>query len=523
MKTGLKRGLVLGMSACLAASSLAGCSKEKELDTTAAVATLDGETVEVGLLNFMLRYQQAQFETTYGSWLKSYYGDDIWNADLTGSGTLYGDTFKQEVTTGLEKLLLAEQHMADYGVEVTDEEKAGITEAAQSFLAANDEEVLKKMSADQANIERLLTLYTIQVKMEEQMSADVDTEVSDEEAAQRTVSYVRFDMKTEEETEAESETSEEGTEAGTESVTESGTESTADQDAEAATEAALENETAPAEDSTEASVTEAQATKTESADTEAETAEEETASEEKAETEVETEVETEITTEIENEIETETETEDEATIAARAEAQAKAEAFLTEVKDAEDFVAEAEKAAEDDDVSTSSYTFGDSDTYPDAAIIEATKDLEDNTLVDYVVQVNDSFYVLHVDDAFDEEATESEKEQIVSQRKQDAIDALYDEWMEAAEFELVNDVYEKLIFDLALTIETEATTETETEGTSEEVSEAGSEAEEVATEAGSEAEETSAETEEAAEEATEAVTEAVTEAAAETEAVTEAS
>ena len=60
MRTGLKRGLVLGLAACMAAASLAGCGK-KELDTAKTVATLDGEEIPVGLANCVLRYKQAQF------------------------------------------------------------------------------------------------------------------------------------------------------------------------------------------------------------------------------------------------------------------------------------------------------------------------------------------------------------------------------------------------------------------------------------------------------------------------------
>ena len=229
-----------------------------------------------GLVNFFLRYQQAEFESSYGAWLQSYYGTDIWNVDLSGTGTSYGETFKNDVINSLERLLLAEKHMGDYSVELTDEEKTAITQAAQEFMESNEEEVLEKMSATQENAERLLTLYTIQNKMETQMSADVDTEVSDEEAAQRTVSYVRFTAETESDTE----------EAEAEEETETGSESETEAAAEAETEAAeTENETAPAEDATEASLTEAAADKTESADTEEATegAETEAVSEEETE------------------------------------------------------------------------------------------------------------------------------------------------------------------------------------------------------------------------------------------------
>ena len=510
MRTGLKKGLVLGMSACMALTSLAGCGKKEGLDTAAAVATLDGEETSAGVMNFMLRYEQAQFDSSYGSWLKSYYGD-VWNSDLSGTGETYGETFKEQLMTSLERMLLAEKHMADYSIELTDEEKAAISQAAADFIAANDEEVLEKMSATQENVERVLTLRTIQAKMEPMMCADVDTEVSDEEAAQRTVSYVRFALETEEETEesteadteastgdeTEAETAEEQTEAGASAVAEE------TETEEAKDEAAGETET----EAEEAALTEADSAKTGSADTEAET---------EAEAASEAETTDEADTEAASEEETEAETEDAATVAAKAEAKAKAETFLEQAKDEEDFAAAAAEIADaNDSVTTSSFTFGDDDTYPDEAIVSATKGLEDGTLVDEVVEVGDSYYVLYVDDAFDEEATANKKEEIVEDRKQEAIDTLYEEWMDAAEFTVNEEIYGQMIFDMELLIETEASTEAETEA----ISEAGSEAEtEVSSEAGSEAE-----TEAASEAGSEAETEAASEAGseAETEAVSE--
>lgn len=515
MRVNWKKGLAMGLGVCMAASVLTGCGKGKELDTAAAAAALDGEEISAGLVNFFLRYQQAEFESSYGAWLQSYYGTDIWNVDLSGTGTSYGETFKNDVINSLERLLLAEKHMGDYSVELTDEEKTAITQAAQKFMESNEEEVLEKMSATQENAERLLTLYTIQNKMETQMSADVDTEVSDEEAAQRTVSYVRFTAETESDTEeAEAETE---TEAGSESETEAA--------AEAETEAAeTENETAPAEDATEASLTEAAADKTESADTEEAT--------EEAENETVSEEETEADSEASTEAETETETEelDPELAAAREEARAQAEAFLEEVKGGADFTEAAEAAAEENEnVGTSTFTFGEDDTYPDEAIIEATAGLEDGTLVEQVVQVNNGFYVLRVDDAFDEAATEEKKESIVAERKSEAVNALYEEWMEEAEFTVDEDVLDQMVFDMSLTLETEAATEAAAEAESQ--SEAGSEAAaesqseastEAETEAGTESvtEETVTEAEEETE--TEAETEAVTESETETETETEA-
>ncbi|MFQ9153582.1 MAG: hypothetical protein ACLR6B_21520 [Blautia sp.] len=75
---------------------------------------------------------------------------------------------------------------------ITDEDKTKITDAAGKFIETNDEKTMKAMNATQENVERLLTLYTVQSRMYNAIIADVDTNVSDEEAAQKTVKYVLF-------------------------------------------------------------------------------------------------------------------------------------------------------------------------------------------------------------------------------------------------------------------------------------------------------------------------------------------
>lgn len=439
MHTNLRKALAGALVIGLALTSLAGCSKKKEaFDAAKAMLTLkDGSSVDAGTANMFFRYEQAEFENGFGSFIKSYYGD-IWNSDLTGSGQPYGNSFKEQILEELQHMLLDEKHAADYGVELSDDEKKAISDAAAAFLADNDAEVLEKMSATTETVERMLTLYTIRQKVEDAISSEVNTEVSDEEAAQRTVAYVQFMAQTEAAEEELSEGLSEG-EAMSESVAET-------------VEAALETETE---------------VKTQSA---SETEVEEAASEavgENAPAEALTEGLTEV----------ETESEDPAMAAARALALEKAQSFLDAnagIASHDDFHAAGDAVAADDtSVSVSEFTFGDDDTYPDAAIIEATKGLEDNTLVGYPVRAGDSYYVLFVEDAFDEAATQNKKEEIVEQRKSEAINAVYDEWeaSEADTFELDAPAWTSMIFDMALNYETEAATEGLTEALSEGTSE----------------------------------------------------
>lgn len=380
MKT-LKKGLVLGLTACMAAASLAGCAKEvKEFDPTATAATFEGTEVSAGVANFLMRYQQAQFETYYGAMMKSLYGANIWTTSLDGSGVTYGTTFKNDIQVTLEKMLLAEKHAADYGIELTEEETAAISEAAQAFIEANSEELLNEMSATEENITRVMSLYTLQFKVEQEMGADVDTEVADEDAAQMTVQYARFDPTSE----------------------------------------------------------------------------------------------------------PESETGDETEAKELLSAKERAEAFLETAKTAEDFVAAAAELDEaDEDAGASYFTFGKDDTFPDAAIINAVWDIkEDGTLLEEVIEVNeDYYYVLYVEDAFDDAAVEAKKAEIVSERKQEAVAALYEEWMKDVKYEVEEKVWDQMIYDISLTIvmETEASTEATTEAAGTEV-----ETEEVTETAGTE-------------------------------------
>lgn len=463
MRNRLKRAAVLGLSACLVLSSAAGCSKKESFQPEAAAITVNGDEISAGLVKFATHYSQAMQEDIY----KMYMGvSDPMSQDLYGNGSTMGDMIKAQTVATLENMVLAEQKMEEYGVSLTDEEKASITEAAEAFLAENDEEVLEKVSATQETVERYLTLNLIQVKMEPALSADVDTEVSDEEAAQRKIRYALFRAETEAETEEESEAlTEDASEAVSEADTEAAaTEAEAAADTEAATEAETAADTETATEAETAVLTEETDTKTQSAD----------------------ETETAAATEEETAAETETETEDPAMVEAKAEAFAKAEEMIAKVKAGEDFEAAAEEI--DADAPCSELTFGSDSTSIVEGLITATEGLEDGTLVETPIEIDSGYYVAQVISKIDRDATDAKKEDIVEERKSDRVSELYTQWREEAEITENADVLALIVFDFSLTQQTEASTEAETEAATEAGMEAAAEAvTEAATEAGTEA------------------------------------
>lgn len=183
----LKQLAALVMAGALTASMLTGCGINKN----ATVATMEDGDVSLGVANFMCMFEQASNDEAY----RSYGGDDVWTTDLFGTGSTMEESVKDNVMDTLHNMYTLKAHMDEYDVEITDEEQAEIKKAAEDFIAANDKDTLKELGATQDIVEEVLTLYTIQSKMYEAIIADVDTEITDEEANMRayTMAKIQYD------------------------------------------------------------------------------------------------------------------------------------------------------------------------------------------------------------------------------------------------------------------------------------------------------------------------------------------
>ena len=455
-----KRILAAGMCASMAMGLLTGCSSSND----EVVAKMGDTKLTLGEANFMLRYSQAQTQSYLGAMFGE--GTNVFQQDLTGSGQAYGETVKESVLNDLKDMTILEQHMSDYNVELTDEDKAAIEEAAKQFIADNSKDVLKEMSATEETVSRILTLYTIQSKMETAIEADVDTEVSDEEAAQKTIQYAYFTI------------------PETESETEDTTEAASEGESETTTEAASETETG-----TEAvSETETETEAASESDTVAETETEATS---------ETEAVSEAASEETSEDTTESETEESAE---KKETRETVQGIIDAVQGGET-LEDAVKAV-DESKSLTSYSYGADEETLNENLKNAADTLSDGEIASEPVEGENGFYVVQMVSTFDRDATDQKKEEIIKDRKKELYDNKIAEW-DTESFDINEKVWDKVTFDDIFTLkqeETESETGTEsaseastdTEGISE--AESASETEEV-TEAASESESAAEETE----------------------------
>ncbi|MFI3170754.1 MAG: peptidyl-prolyl cis-trans isomerase [Eubacteriales bacterium] len=177
------------LSVVMGATALVGCGTS--IDDTAVALTVGEEDVTLGVINFYARYQAAVTETYYSSFM----GDDMWALDM-GDGTTYQDSVKDGIVTTFEELVVIRQHAEALGVSLTEEELAAIDAVAEEFYNENEEEIRDKVSGTKENIAEVLELFAYDVKCKPVMVQDVDTEVSDEEAAQKKMTYVFFSFTT---------------------------------------------------------------------------------------------------------------------------------------------------------------------------------------------------------------------------------------------------------------------------------------------------------------------------------------
>lgn len=185
----MKKLVSLTLAVVTAASiALTGCGNR--IDEDVVVATLGDKEISLGLANFMAQRTAVTYDDYYVS-VAAGKVRDMWKQDMGGTGVTLEDTVKNAIMEQLHVSYLLEQHMEDYGVEITEEELAEIEKAAEAFIADNTQEALDKMGAKKEYVVEMLRLALIQQKMQAAIYATVDTEVTDEEAAQKTISYFR--------------------------------------------------------------------------------------------------------------------------------------------------------------------------------------------------------------------------------------------------------------------------------------------------------------------------------------------
>lgn len=167
----------------VAVSLMAGCGKDKE--ERIVVATLGEEEILLKEAVFYARINQADFEQKYSQ----YYGAELWSSDLSGNGMTLEEEVKNSVMSKILETHVIGTHARDYGIELAKEEEAEIEEVAASFIGNYEPAVLEAAGATLDYTKEVFSKATLARKVRDAAVADIDLEVSDEEAKQKTITY----------------------------------------------------------------------------------------------------------------------------------------------------------------------------------------------------------------------------------------------------------------------------------------------------------------------------------------------
>ena len=187
MKTMTKRTAVAALAGVMTVGMLTGCG-EKKLDGTKTVATVDGTEIPLGVVSLSVREGQAQTEAMYKSFMG---GQDysIWSMDAE-DGKTYGEQAVEQSLKDVELMYIMKEKAADYDVEITEDDEKAIAEAASAFMKANSDETIQELAVTEDQVKTFLELQTYKARIHDPIIADVDKDVSDEEAQQSSFDYV---------------------------------------------------------------------------------------------------------------------------------------------------------------------------------------------------------------------------------------------------------------------------------------------------------------------------------------------
>ncbi|MBQ4563839.1 MAG: SurA N-terminal domain-containing protein [Lachnospiraceae bacterium] len=188
----MKKRIAALILAVLMVVTLVGCGskvKTSEYGTT-EVIKLGGQSIYLDELNYYVRTNQYEMEKD------NYLTDNgvkTWDQEINFYDiiiyTLKEELLFQSVSELRQVYVLCDQ-AAKEKITLTADEEAKVAQAAKDFLANSEEDLLELINLSEARLVEILRRNALANKMYEASIADVDTEVTKEEALKYDVSYI---------------------------------------------------------------------------------------------------------------------------------------------------------------------------------------------------------------------------------------------------------------------------------------------------------------------------------------------
>lgn len=192
MKKTLTKVATLCLAVILLCGMVSGCAaKVKKVALadypTTVVASYGDEKIYLSEVNYSAKVQQWFSEMYYSQ----IFGMEFWKQEIAEGKTMEDITKEEVMAAALQTRVLME-HAEEYGVTLTAEDEAKITEAVTKTLEGTPDEVKEATGMDGNMLTDIFTKNALANKVWAAVVADVDTEVAEEEIRQTTIQYVLF-------------------------------------------------------------------------------------------------------------------------------------------------------------------------------------------------------------------------------------------------------------------------------------------------------------------------------------------
>lgn len=192
MRQTIKRGLVLCLAACVLAGGLAGCSHFENTEIVLTTGLTEHQLFKVGscvctlpeAMIYVMDYQR-QYESVYGV--------EMWEHDF--GGITLEEYVKNIIVSQLAAMKAVTLLAKEYGVELSEAETETVKKAAKEYYSSMGSDAVKYMGLKQEDVESLYYDHVLSRKVYQEITKDVNTEVSDDEARIITVQQIRLDSR----------------------------------------------------------------------------------------------------------------------------------------------------------------------------------------------------------------------------------------------------------------------------------------------------------------------------------------
>lgn len=184
-----RKRVVFYLLLCVALSGLVGCKKQKEQTAFPtgsvsrteymddAVVTVDKAAVNYREAMLYLQSAKQEYESAYGS--------QIWQYMLNEDGTTLGEWVKNQTLEQIIYVKIVCAQAKKLGIELDSEEKSRVAERTEAYMSKAEYTTLALYGIARKDVEQVYTDMALVQKLYDSVTLNVDTDISNEEVAQK--------------------------------------------------------------------------------------------------------------------------------------------------------------------------------------------------------------------------------------------------------------------------------------------------------------------------------------------------